>query len=38
MIMAVLGHRTPRMALYYAAQASKRKLSDEAMKLWERAA
>ncbi|HMF27531.1 MAG TPA: tyrosine-type recombinase/integrase [Candidatus Cybelea sp.] len=37
-IMTVLGHRTPRMALFYCAQANKRKLSDEAMKLWERAA
>ena len=38
MIMSVLGHRSPKMALYYAAQASKRELSDRAMKLWERAA
>ena len=37
-IMTVLGHRSPKMALYYCAQASKRELSDEAMKLWERAA
>jgi integrase len=38
MIMSVLGHRSPRMALYYCEQANKRELSDEAMKLWERAA
>ena len=38
MIMSVLGHRSPRMALYYCEQANKRELSDEAMRLWERAA
>ena len=38
MIMAVLGHRTPKMALYYAAQANKKKLAHDAMTLWERAA
>jgi integrase len=38
MIMAVLGHRSPKMALYYAQQASKKKLSDAAMQLWEKAA
>jgi integrase len=37
-IMAVLGHRSPRMALYYCEQANKRELSDSAMRLWERAA
>src|SRR5262252_520257 len=37
-VMSVLGHRTPKMALYYCAQANKRTLSDEAMKLWERVA
>jgi integrase len=37
-IMAVLGHRSPRMSLYYCQQASKRRLSDDAMALWERAA
>jgi len=37
-VMAVLGHRSPRMALFYCAQANKRQLSDDAMALWERAA
>jgi integrase len=37
-VMSVLGHRSPRMALYYCAQASKRELSDAAMALWEKAA
>ena len=37
MIMAVLGHRTPRMALYYAQEASKHVLGAQAMAAWERA-
>ncbi|HMF27139.1 MAG TPA: tyrosine-type recombinase/integrase [Candidatus Cybelea sp.] len=36
-VMSVLGHKTPTMALYYCAQASKRKLSSDAMKLREKA-
>ena len=38
MIMSVLGHRSPRMALYYCEQANKRELAHKAMRLWERAA
>ena len=37
-IMTVLGHKTPGMALFYCREASKRELSDSAMKLWEKAA
>ena len=37
-IMSVLGHRSPGMALYYCREANKRQLSDDAMKLWEKAA
>src|SRR5262249_25214610 len=37
-VMVCLGHKTPAMALYYCREASKRQKSDEAMKLWERAA
>ena len=36
-IMAVLGHRSPRMALYYTQQAKKSKLTDAAMTAWEQA-
>jgi integrase len=36
-IMAVLGHRTPKMALYYVKEASKLKLNDAAMDKWEAA-
>jgi hypothetical protein len=35
--MAVMGHRSPRMALYYTQQAKKSKLSDAAMTAWEQA-
>ncbi|HMF29620.1 MAG TPA: tyrosine-type recombinase/integrase [Candidatus Cybelea sp.] len=38
MIMSILGHRSPGMALFYCREANKRQLSDDAMKLWERAA
>ena len=38
MIMSILGHRSPGMALFYCREANKRQLSDEAMKLWEKAA
>jgi hypothetical protein len=31
MIMSVLGHRSPRMALYYCQQANKRQLSNDAV-------
>jgi integrase len=34
-IMAVLGHRTPKMALYYVQEANKRSLNDTAMDKWE---
>jgi integrase len=37
-IMSILGHRSPGMALFYCREANKRQLSDEAMKLWEKAA
>jgi integrase len=36
-IMAVMGHRSPRMALYYTQQAKKSKLTDAAMTAWEQA-
>ena len=38
MIMSILGHRSPGMALFYCREANKRQLSDDAMKLWEKAA
>jgi integrase len=37
MIMSILGHRSPGMALFYCREANKRQLSDDAMKLWEAA-
>ena len=37
-IMAVFGHKTPKMALYYCREANKRKLTNGAMSLWEKAA
>ena len=36
-IMAVLGHRTPSMALYYAREANKHTLGAQAMAAWEKA-
>jgi len=36
-IMAVLGHKTPTMAIYYVQQANKAKLNESAIELWENA-
>jgi integrase len=37
-IMAVLGHKTPTMAIYYVREANKAKLNSAAVDLWEKAA
>jgi integrase len=36
-IMAVLGHKTPKMAAHYCREANKSRLSENAIKAWERA-
>jgi integrase len=37
-LMSVFGWKTPTMAMYYVREASKRRLNDDAMSLWENAA